>query len=85
ANNTMPAQISANDLVNLINRIALEVVNTQAQAIVQSTLNPNASLAQVTDHLINEEHANNLSDLDKIPDVVKCLREFSGNPEEFNS
>lgn len=39
----------------------------------------------MVDQVIDAEHLNNLGDLDKIPDVVKCLREFSGKPGEFNS
>uniref|UniRef100_A0A0K8USZ4 Retrovirus-related Gag polyprotein from transposon HMS-Beagle n=1 Tax=Bactrocera latifrons TaxID=174628 RepID=A0A0K8USZ4_BACLA len=87
AGNSGSANVTINedDLVNLIGRVALDVVNRQGPSIVRATLNPNAGLADTCDQTINIEHANNLSDLDKIPDVVKCLREFSGNPAEFNS
>lgn len=39
----------------------------------------------LVDQGIDEQHNNNLTDLDKIPDIVKCLRDFSGNPTEFGS
>ena len=46
-------------------------------------MNPNAHLENITDQGIDDRYANNLGDLDKIPDVVKCLRGFEGNPGEF--
>lgn len=39
----------------------------------------------IVDQGIDAQHNNNLVDLDKIPDIVKCLRDFSGNPTEFGS
>lgn len=30
-------------------------------------------------------HVNNIGELDRIPYVVRCLREFSGKPGEYNS
>lgn len=63
------------NLANL-RTIILEVVNSQ---------NPNAIHPNAVDQIIDEQHLGNLGDLDKLPDVVKCLREFSGKPGEFNS
>lgn len=38
-----------------------------------------------TDQKIEDRYLTNLTDLDKIPDIVKCIREFSGQPGEFSS
>lgn len=37
------------------------------------------------DQTIDPQYSTNLADMDKIPDVVKSLREFSGNPGEYGS
>ena len=79
------ATMSEQELVNLITKISSEVVNRQGPLMVQSTINPNANTNSVIDQCIEERYANNLGDLDKIPDVVKCLRDFDGNPSEFIS
>lgn len=73
------------DLTALISRVALDIFNNQGPQIVQATLNPNANLNNVSDQIIEDRHRGNLGDLDKIPDVVKCLKDFSGQPGEFSS
>lgn len=73
--------------VNLANlrTVVLEIINSQLPEILQASLNPNVIQGHAVDQSIDVEHLGNLGDLDKIPDVVKCLREFSGKAGEFNS
>lgn len=73
------------ELTPLISQIATQVLQQQVPSMVQNVLNPNANIGLVSDQIINEEHRNNMQDLDKVPDVVKYLREFSGASGEFNS
>lgn len=82
---TPNAQLSLDDLRSLISNIALDVVTREGPQVVQATLNPDANLCNVADQVIEDRHRANLGDLDRIPDVVKCLKEFSGHPGEFNS
>lgn len=65
--------------------VILQVINSQLPEMLQASLNPNAIQGNAVDQAIDVEHLGNLGDLDKIPDVVKCLREFSGKAGEFNS
>lgn len=60
--------------------VILEVIHSQVPRILEATLRPNINHVSMVDQVIDAEHLNNLGDLDKIPDVVKCLREFSGKP-----
>lgn len=79
------SQINFSDLRELVSQITLEVLSSQAPTIVQAALNPNANFVNMVDQTIETQHLDSLGDLDRIPDVVKCLREFSGRPGEFNS
>lgn len=56
----------------------------QCRDLVKNTLNPNAIAAGV-DQGIDERYWENLTNfqMDKVLDVVRCLKEFSGNPLEF--
>lgn len=56
----------------------------QSRRTVREILNPNADISGV-DQQIEERFRGELDDLDRIPDIVRCLREFSGNPGEFSS
>lgn len=58
-------------------------VAEQVRATLQYLHGPKEEIAN--DIVIEEENRNNLSELDKIPDIVRSIREFSGNPAEFNS
>lgn len=73
------AQLEAN-IVNLVTRLCKE----QCTNLVENILNPTADIP-TTDQEIEEQYRGNLGDLDKVPDVVRCLREFSGVPSEFSS
>lgn len=76
--------INPNDLVQLITRLVAETLQIQGRQIFNSIMNPAADINNEADQPINLVD-NNLADLDKIPDVVKSLREFSGQAHEFNS
>lgn len=52
---------------------------------MQTINNPEQEFNNAIDQVIDEDYSENLGGLDRIPDVVKCLREFSGNPAEFSS
>lgn len=80
-----PNTPNAAELTALITNIVSQVLSSQTKSLVQSYLNPNSELVTATDQTIEERHRNNLADLDKVPDVVRCLREFSGKPGEFSS
>lgn len=73
------AQIEAN-IINIINRVCRE----QCRNLVENILNPNAEIAG-NDQGIDERYRENLTELDKVPDIVRCLREFSGHHAEFSS
>lgn len=72
-------------LDTVITAIVNQVLEAKGPSLVQSILNPNADNFAGIDQPISLEHRGNLSDLDKIPDVVRCLRDFSGDPGEFSS
>lgn len=82
---TNSTQLSIDDLTSLIANIATNILQQQGPKVVQATLNPDANLATTTDQTIEDRHRGNLDGLDRIPDVVKCLKESSGRPGEFIS
>lgn len=73
------AQLEVN-IVNLVTRICRE----QCKGLVENILNPSADISGI-DQGIDEQYRANLTDLDKVPDIVRCLREFSGDNAEFSS
>lgn len=77
--------INMSELQATITSIVTQVLSSQAKDLVRTYLNPNAELTTAKDQTIEAQYRNNLSELDKIPDIVRCLREFSGNPGEFSS
>lgn len=83
--NHNPGQLSIEDLTALIARISTDVLRNQGPQVVQAILNPGIDLNDARDQVIDNGQRNNLTDLDKIPDVVKCIKEFSGQPGEFSS
>lgn len=64
--------------------VITRLVQQQCQIAVQQILNPNADIAG-DDQTIEDRFKENITELDKIPDVVRCLREFSGNAAEYSS
>ena len=68
-----PAFIASPESINII----AEVVN--------SIVRPDFDAVPTRDQAIRPELLNNLEELDKIPDVVRSLRDFSGKSGEFSS
>lgn len=62
-------------------------INRQVTEIGNRILNERASKRNVlgVDEQVNIATANGIGELDKIPDVVRCLREFSRDPAEVGS
>lgn len=72
-------------LDTLVSSIVCRILDQQGRSLVQSVLNPNAQRSPAVDQTIAPEHLDKLDDLDKVPDVVRCLRNFSGDASEFSS
>lgn len=87
AGNTNPPDNLAGNtaLTNLISSIVSQTLQTEGRNLIHSILNPNADHFAGIDQTINPDQRVNINDLDKIPDVVRSLREFSGQPGEFSS
>lgn len=85
--NQPPAAPNANqlnpDMEIAISQAVRRICLAECQAIVPNLVNPRQNIFR--DQEIDEAHRANLGDLDKVPDVVRCLREFSGDPKEFAS
>lgn len=77
--------LSANILNETVTRLVTEALNREGRQIINSFLHPELDNSNNVDQVIDPPHANNLDGLDKIPDVVKSLREFSGQQGEFGS
>ncbi len=71
------------ELSNIIRNIVTQVILTDAPALIENIIQPRRET--VTDQTIDPRYAGNLSGLDRVPDVVRCLRDFSGDPKEFAS
>ena len=70
-------------LTEQITTIVKEMLTQDREQTVNN--HPNLSGDDDQDQIININTDRNLADMDKIPDVVKSLREFSGQPGEFSS
>lgn len=80
----VPNRIDDN-MVEFITRLVRDTLQLQGRQIFNSIMNPAADINNDIDEPINVTNDRNLSDMDKIPDVVKSLRDFSGQAQEFNS
>lgn len=78
---------SSNDAFNLQNlkTIISEIVREESNITLNRLINGQTDNNIDTDQGIDAIHRNNLQDMDKIPDIVKSLRDFSGQPGEFGS
>lgn len=85
SNTPLPASNSqlSPELSNTIRSIVSQVLLAEALTLIQSIVNPAREI--VTDQIIEPRHANNLAGLDRVPDVVRCLRDFSGDPREYTT
>lgn len=68
---------------SLIRDLMTNILETDGQDLVRDILHPRQQA--MTDQTIDERYRDNLTDMDKVPDVVRSLREFNGNPMEFSS
>lgn len=68
-----------------IRNLVSEIFRAEAANLIQILKNPQPDSINITDQGIDVQYRDNLVDLDRIPDVVRCLREFSGQPAEYNS
>ena len=68
---------------SLIRDLMTNILETDGQDLVRDVLHPRQQA--MTDQTIDERYRDNLTDMDKVPDVVRSLREFNGNPMEFSS
>lgn len=82
--NQLPPNIQ-NDLSGYINRVVAEAMQLQGRQIFHSFMNLASDINNEVDIPINIGDNRDLSDMDKIPDVVKSLRQFSGEAGEFSS
>lgn len=69
---------------NLMRNAFKNLFETEGKNYIKSLLYPE-QLNLNYDIGINSEHRKNINEMDRVPDVVKLLREFSGKPEEFSS
>lgn len=74
---------------NEINSVNMEqtiarICAHQCQLAIAQFLRPSTEISG-EDETIDERYRGNLTDLDKVPDVVRSLREFSGQASEFSS
>lgn len=70
-----------NDVAQTIRQIITE----QLPVLLRQAQTNSFDFTNAENQSINPENQRNLDDLDKVPDIVKGLREFSGNPAEFGS
>lgn len=73
--------LNMRDLQAEIRRIVTEAIQEQDINVVNNGRNPQIE----QDQGIDPRHVAQLNDLDRIPDVVRCLREFAGQPGEYSS
>ena len=59
------------------------ILEVDGQDLFRDVLRPRQQV--VADQTIDECYRDNLRDMDEVPDVVRSLREFNGNPAEFSS
>lgn len=79
-----PVNIDIPQMEAAITSLVTRLCREQCRSLVGDILNPNSDFT-ARDQEIEDQYKENLTDLDKVPDVVRCLREFSGNATEFSS
>lgn len=82
--NLSPPEAAQGDQNRLMQETIARICAEQCQIAIRQYFNPSSDISGV-DQAIEARYSNDLSDLDKVPDVVRSLREFSGNPAEFSS
>lgn len=79
------ANIPLDNLALLVSRLVIETLRTEGRHIINEIINPVGDINNDVDIPVNVNNEGNLSDMDKVPDIVKSLRDFSGKPGEFSS
>ncbi|GBO99947.1 Retrovirus-related Gag polyprotein from transposon HMS-Beagle [Eumeta japonica] len=86
--NPVPAGISQEQFnqlqTNLLGSLR-QLFLTEGRTLISNVINPTQEFANLPDQIIDERYNNNLEDLEKVPDIIKSLREFSGKHTEFSS
>lgn len=82
--NNAPAN-SLNNLNAHVTQLVTEILRRHGRNILNDLINPGRDINNDVDQTIEGVANMNLADMDKIPDVVKSLRVFSGQPGEFSS
>lgn len=62
----------------------IKICRKQYSELIRHILNLDATAARV-DREVDERHLGFQTELDKVPDVVRCLRELSDNAPGFSS
>jgi len=62
-----------------------QTVTQVLPGLIKQMNNYTHDFTDVSDQVVEPEYRNNLVDFDRVPDIVKSIREFSGNPAEFAS
>lgn len=79
-----PPSSDAFDLEQL-KTVITEIVKSESRQILQHLTSSSSDINNERDQGIESQHMTRLEEMDKIPDVVKSLREFSGQAGEFSS
>lgn len=89
ASNTDPPPVtevrSTPELDTLVSSIVSRVLEQQGKQLLENIINPTAPRFSAVDQIILPQYQNDTHDLEKIPDIVRCLRNFSGETCEFSS
>lgn len=85
--NDQPQQpgVATPALQNLISAMITQAMQREGRQLIYSIMNPNADQFAGIDQGINQDQMANIGEMDKLPDIVRSLREFSGQPGEFSS
>lgn len=83
APNPNPNPILAPQTEEMITALIRRVCIQEFENMVRVTADSNSNT--LPDQEIFDEQRGNLADLERVPDIVKSLREFSGNSSEFSS
>lgn len=83
APNPNPNPILAPQTEEMITALIRRVCIQEFENMVRVTADSNSNT--LSDQEIFDEQRGNLADLERVPDIVKSLREFSGNSSEFSS
>lgn len=73
-----PVNQGPTEIESLVTRIVTDI-------LTRNSIRTGNDVIDMSEQTVRLDNAGSLSELDKIPDVVRCIREFSGIPGEFNS